>query len=219
MKVKGKQKRRIGKRLVAFLLSVVMIISMVPSFQIKVASAAVTEIDLNQTKLGHSVSSSWTMYDNQSKESRTKKEGSNMWQFRIGGKTALCLDFAKHSFQSGDSKYGDKGFFLQEWSDYASWGSTWTGDAPSGASSCTSKTKALIAAGCFVEKKPSGCTLDKTQRRMFAQTVAWTIRCQVDWASSDTISQHKASIITQLNNALSKINGISTTYSAENIYD
>ena len=150
MKMKWKQKRKAGKRLIAFLLSVVMVITLVPSFQIKTASAAVTEVELHQAQIGHSISNSWTMYDNQNKESRTKKEGSHMWQFRIGGKNALCLDFAKHSFQSGDSTYGDKSYFLQEWDSYNStWGSTWTGNAPSGASSCTSKTKALIAAGCF----------------------------------------------------------------------
>ncbi|MDE6852885.1 MAG: prealbumin-like fold domain-containing protein, partial [Lachnospiraceae bacterium] len=62
-------------------------------------------------------------------------------------------------------------------------------------------------------------TLDKKQRRMFAQTVAWAIRCQADWAGSDTISQHKSSVITQLNNAMANVNGISKKYSAEQIYD
>ena len=203
----------------AFLLSMVMVITLVPSFQIRVASAAVTEIDLHQTKIGHSIKESWTMHDTPGNQSRTKKAGSHMWKFRIGGKNAYCLDFAKHSFESGDPTYGDKSYFLQEWSDYASWGSTWTGNGSKGASACNSKTKAMIAAAMFVEKNPSGCGLDKTQRRMFAQAVIWAIRCQADWAGSDTISQHKASVITQLNNAMAKISGISTAYSAENIYD
>ena len=219
MKVNWKQQRKTGKRLIAFFLSVVMVITLVPSFEVKTASAAVTEIDLHQTMIGHSIKENWTMHDTPGNQSRTKKAGSHMWRFRVGGKNAYCLDFAKHSFESGDPTYGDKSYFLQEWDDYSSWGSTWTGNAPSGAADCSSKTKALIAAAMFVEKNPSGCTLDSTQRRMFAQTAIWAVRCQANWAGSDTISQHKASVITQLNNAMAKVDGISTKYSADEIYD
>lgn len=207
------------KRIVALLMCFTMLITLIPSFDVKTASAAVTEIDLHQTKLGHPLDSSWTMHDNPGNADRTKKAGSNMWQFRIGGKNAYCLDFGKHSFESGDPTYGDKGMFLQYWDYNATWGSSWEGNAPSGAAACTSKTRAMIAAAMFVEKNPSGCSLSKKQRRMFAQTAIWAIRCQVDWKSTDTISQHKKSVVTQLDNAKAKINGISTTYSSDELYD
>lgn len=207
------------KQIMAFFMCLTMLISPIPSYNVKTVSAAVTEIDLHQTKLGHSIKSSWTMHDNPGNTDRTKKAGSNMWKFRIGGKNAYCLDFGKHSFESGDPTYGDKGMFLQYWEDYASWGSTWEGDAPSGAASCTSKTRAMIAAAMFVEKNPSGCSLSQAQRRMFAQTAIWAIRCQANWSGSDTISDHKKSVITQLDNAKSHVNGISTTYSSDDLYD
>lgn len=218
MKVKWKPKRT-AKRLIALMLCAVMVITMVPSFQIKTASAAVTEIDLHQTQIGHSIREGWTMHDTPGNQSRTKRAGSHMWRFRVGGKNAYCLDFGKHSFESGDPTYGDKSYFLQEWNYNPTWGSTWTGSGPKGAAACNSKTKSLIAAAMFVEKNASGCTLDKTQRRMFAQTAIWAIRCQAEWKGSDTISDHKASVLTQFNNAMAKVNGISTKYSASDLYD
>lgn len=40
-----------------------------------------------QTKIGHSIKESWTVHDTPGNQSRTKKAGSHMWKFRIGGKT------------------------------------------------------------------------------------------------------------------------------------